>query len=103
MEPISTITERLIKSWQSSAGAQGQALQKCLEATLNKQELKHLTYILPQKPEVVLGVDSCAWLYILNLKKRQLLKSFNQTLMPGENITKITLRLDTRNNKRKGI
>lgn len=97
MESIRVTTERLIKTWQGSTQREkGDPLKDGLRKVLTKQEQRHIKSHFLKDSRVILGVDSSAWLYLINLKKRQLLKKFNQSLKPKEEIVEIRLQLDTK-------
>ena len=95
MEPIRITTERLIKTWQGSIQNEKEShLKDNLGRILNKREQSHVRYCSLKDARLTLGVDSSAWLYMLNFKKRQLLRNLNQVLQPDEAISEIRLRLD---------
>ena len=95
MEPIRIITERLIKTWQGSIQKEKKdLLEDNLGRILTKKEQSHVRYYSLKDTRLTLGVDSSAWLYILNFKKRQLLRNLNQIFQPDEAIIEIRLRLD---------
>jgi len=96
MESIRSTTERLIKNWQESIQKkEGDILNENLKKILTKQEKRHIKYCSWSNSRVILGVDSSAWLYMLHLKKRPLLKRLNQVLPPAQEAVDITLQLDT--------
>ena len=97
MEPIQTTIEKVIKNWseQKTQAGKSDILEKNLKSLLTKREQKHIKYCLVKNTQVVLGVDSTAWLYLLSFKKRQLSKSLSEVLKPKEGTIQIHLRLDT--------
>ena len=102
MEHIRITTQRLIRAWQTERHDKTGALERGFKKILTKQEQKHIKYCLLKDSRLILGIDSSVWLYILNLKKRQLLRNLNlnHILDPGE-ATEIILKLDTgKGNKR---
>ena len=97
MEPIRITTERLIKTWQGSIQKEQKKedlLKDNLGRILTKKEQNHVRHYSLKDTRLTLGVDSSAWLYILNFKKRQLLRNLNQIFQPDEAIIEIRLRLD---------
>ncbi len=100
MEPIRITTQRLIRNWS----AQGQTktedtLGNGLKKFLTKQEQKHITCYFLKDSRVILNLDSSAWLYLINLKKKQLLKNLNQILKPDQTVIEVLLRLDRNGTK----
>ena len=94
MEHICITTKKLIKDWRGKQHTNRERiLEDSLQRVLTKQEQKHIRYYSIKDARVTLGVDSCAWLYMLNLKKRQLLRNLNQILQPKEEIVEILLHL----------
>lgn len=94
MEHIGVITEKLIKDWQGKTRTQKkEVLGDSLKKLLSKKEQKHIMHWSLRDSRLILSVDSSTWLYILNLKKEQLLKGLNQILSPQEAITEIFLQL----------
>jgi hypothetical protein len=96
MEHIRITTEKLIGNWQKKRCTQrDRNLSNGLSKILTSQEQKHVTYqSLEDSRIVTLGVDSSAWLYTLNIKKRQLLKSLNKILGPKEEVSVLFFKLD---------
>jgi len=96
MEPIRTTIERLTKGWQGKKQKEKEdTLGEGLRKFLTKQEQRHIKYYSLKESQVILGVDSSVWLYMLNLKKRQLLRNLNQIHEPKGALTEILLQLDT--------
>lgn len=96
MEPIRATTQRLIKNWSTKRQKDIEAVLKdSLKKFLTKQERRHIKYYFLKDSRIILNVDSSAWLYLLNLKKEQLLKNLNQILKPKGVLTEIFLQLDT--------
>jgi hypothetical protein len=95
MEHIRITTKKLIQDWGARRHDKTGALERGFKKILTKQEQKHIKYYLLKDSRLILGVDSSVWLYIFNLKKRQLLRNLNlnQILGPGE-ATEIILQLD---------
>ena len=99
MELIRATTQRLLKSLSTPRHQERETiLTQGLKRILTKEERRHIKYYSLKDTQVILNVDSSAWLYLLNLKKKQLLKILNQNLAPKETINEITLRLDTGQN-----
>jgi hypothetical protein len=95
METIGIITEKLIQSWQRSPGKEhNEAVKAGLDNLLTKQDKKHVKSCSICDKQVILSVDSSAWLYLLALKKRQLLKNLNSVLPPDIKIINLVLRLE---------
>jgi hypothetical protein len=100
MEPIRITTQRLIKNWSTQRQTEMEdVLGDGLKKFLTKQERKHITRYSLKDSRVILNLDSSAWLYLINLKKKQLLKNLNQILEPGQTITEIFLQLDRNGTK----
>ena len=96
MEHIRITTKKLIKDWKGKRHiSKEKSLRGDLRQIFTKQEQRHIKYYSVKDSRVTLGVDSSAWLYMLNLKKRQLLQSLNQILKPKEEVIDILLQLDT--------
>jgi len=96
MEHIRCTTERVLRDWsQRGCLYKDKMIMDGLRRILTKKEQRHITYHSLKKNGVItLGVDSSVWLYLLNLKKRQLLKSLNQILGSNKEIVSIVFRLD---------
>ncbi|KPK42952.1 MAG: hypothetical protein AMJ78_00385 [Omnitrophica WOR_2 bacterium SM23_29] len=102
MESIRDTIERVVEGWQDKQQkGTGDIIREGLKQYLTRQEQRHIKYYSLKESRVTLGVDSSAWLYLLNLKKRQLLKNLNQFLQTKKSLTEIILQLDT-NPKHKG-
>ncbi|MFC1657809.1 DciA family protein [Candidatus Omnitrophota bacterium] len=101
MESIRNTTQRLISELRHQGRAcQEGAVLNNLRQFFTPQEQKHITNCFVQKGQVVLHLDSSAWLYQLNLKKEMLLKHLNQTLEPKRAIQGILLRLERNETKK---
>lgn len=98
MEQIHITTKRFIQELERkkyTTVKKENIFKNKLKLFLTKQEQKHIKYYTFKDSYVTLHIDSSVWLYILNLKKEQLLKNLNQTANSKEIITKILLQLDT--------
>ncbi len=98
MEHVRTTTQKLIKGW-SSMGQRGDALKQGLKRLFTPQERRHIKRYALRGARLILNIDSSAWLYLLNFKKKQLLKNVNKILEPNQEITEIRLRLDRNETK----
>lgn len=95
MQSIRDTAENVIKKWQGSAKTKRiDVIKGCLAGFLSTRELKHITSYYFKDSKVILGIDSSAWLYMFNVKKRQLSKWLTQALQPGEGSIEVFLRLD---------
>jgi len=63
---------------EKNAGARGDNPEQWLKKALTKKELGHIKVKYFSKGILGLSVDSSAWLYILNLRKEELLKKLKQ-------------------------
>jgi hypothetical protein len=93
MESIRATTQKLINNLSYSKQKED-ILKQGLRRVFSNKERRHIKNHSFNNRRIVLNVDSSVWLYLLNLKKEQLLKNINQTLKPTEAITEIHLRLD---------
>jgi len=115
MEPIRNTIERVIQNWQVKHRNEEGLYEDFLKRFLTKQEQRHIRSLsLKDSPrpcaqgrgsQLILNIDSSAWLYLLNLKKRQLLKNLKQILKSNneEAVNEIILRLDTNYETKKQI
>jgi predicted nucleic acid-binding Zn ribbon protein len=95
MEPISKTAQQLIRGWSAHRQDKGAVtIKNNLRQLLTRQERKHITTCVLKNTQLLLKVDSSAWLYQLNLKKEQLFRCLNQSLGPTQKIEEILLRLD---------
>lgn len=95
MEPIRATTQRLIKTLSAQRHQDKEnILAAGLRSILTKEERKHIKYYSFKDTQVILNLDSSVWIYLLNLKKKQLLNNLNQNLTPKEAVNEIILRLD---------
>ena len=94
VEPIRTTAEKLLHSWRRiSARQMGDLPTGIFQKIFTKQEQKHIKRCYVQEARIILDVDSSAWLFLLNLKKGQVLKTLNQALRPQDKISGVLLRL----------
>lgn len=95
MEHIRITTQRLIRDWQSKSNVRLEAdVWEGLKKNLTRQEQKHIKHYSLRDSRIILGIDSSPWFYMINLKKKRLLKGLNQKLPAGCAITEIFLRLE---------
>lgn len=77
MEPIKDTIETLIKDLQDKRQKpSGDSPAGLLKKAFSHKELKHLQFSTIKKGILNIKVDSSAWLYYLNLKKKSLLAKF---------------------------
>jgi hypothetical protein len=95
MEHISIATGKLINTWQQTGRAKQElTVKSSLAKILSKKEQRHIRFHSLKEGQIILRADSSAWMYIINIKKEQLLKKLNQTLKPAQAVGRITLRLN---------
>ena len=82
MEPLKNTLAALMQSLaRKKAGCLGAGPEQWLKKALTKKELQHIKVKYFSKGVLGLSVESSAWLYILSLKKEELLKTL-QTEAP---------------------
>lgn len=95
MQSIGDTTKKVIKKWQGAVAEKGtDVIKGCLARSLSTRELKHITSYYFKNSRVILGIDSSVWLYMFNVKKRQLSRWLTQALKPREGDIEVFLILD---------
>ena len=80
MDGIKDIVYGVMEDWAAKKeGAQTDSPPVWLKKVLTKRELAHIKFNYFRKGILGIWVDSSGWLYVLNLKKTQLLEKLGQT------------------------
>ena len=100
MERISVITGKLLDQWRSLDRRDNMFTYKVLlKKVLTKHEQRHIKSYSLKENNIIIRVDSSAWLYTLNLKKRDILATLNNMLPPESRINRLNLKLDNQKDK----
>jgi len=87
MEPLkNTLDALMLGLSHKKAGFPGAGPEQWVKKTLTKKELQHIKVKYFSKGVLGLSVDSSAWLYILSLKKEELLKTLQKEAPVIKNI-----------------
>ena len=87
MEPLKNTLAALMRGLSDKKeGASGAGPEQWLTKALTKKELQHIKVKYFSKGVLGLSVDSSAWLYILSLKKEELLKILQKETPAVKNI-----------------
>ena len=79
MEPLKNTLAALMSGLSSKkAGFLGAGPEQWLKNTLTKKELQHIKVKYFHKGTLGLNVDSSTWLYVLSLKKEELLRGLKK-------------------------
>lgn len=79
MEQIKDTISTLLRSWsEQKKGAQELDPEGLIKRVLTKKELQHIKFNYFSKGVVGLKVDSPAWAYSLNLRKKIILANLNE-------------------------
>jgi len=79
MEPLKNTLDTLMRGLlDKKAGSLDAHPEQWLKKTLTNKELRHIKVKYFSKGILGLSVDSSAWLYILNLKKEELLNKLKK-------------------------
>ena len=81
-----TIDEVMRSLTLKKTGFSGADPQECLKKALTKKELGHIKVKYFSKGVLGLSVDSSAWLYILSLKKEELMDKLKKQNLGLKNI-----------------
>jgi hypothetical protein len=88
MEHLKNILDVVMKGIDVKKNASCEAgPQQWLKKTLTKKELEHIKVKYFSKGVLGLSVDSSSWLYILSLKKEELLESLKKENSAIKNIS----------------
>jgi hypothetical protein len=87
MEPLKNTLDALMRGLSDKKeGVSGFGPEQWLKKALTKKELQHIKVKYFSKGVLGLSVDSSAWLYILSLKKEELLKTLQKEAPVVKNI-----------------
>ena len=79
MEPLKNTLDALMRSLANQQeGVQGAGPEQWLKKVLTKKELQHIKVKYFHKGTLGLNVDSSTWLYVLSLKKEELLRGLKK-------------------------
>ncbi len=91
MEPLKNTLDALMRGLSDKKeGFSGAGPEQWLKKALTKKELRHIKVKYFSKGVLGLSVDSSAWLYILSLKKEELL---NELKKENPGLKNINLRI----------
>ncbi len=87
MEPLkNTLDALMLGLSHKKTGCPGAGPEQWLKKALTKKELQHIKVKYFSKGVLSLNVDSSVWLYILSLKKEELLKILQKEAPAVKNI-----------------
>ena len=87
MEPLkNTLDALMLGLSHKKAGCLDAGPEQWLKKALTKKELQHIKVKYFSKGVLSLNVDSSVWLYILSLKKEELLKLLQKEALVVKNI-----------------
>jgi len=78
MELIKEALTNVMQSLEKKRAQKGASPEDYLEQVFNKKELKHVQLKYFKKGVFAVQVDSTAWLYQLNLRKKEYLTQLNK-------------------------
>lgn len=83
---IPRVVEDMARSRDHRTGDPG-ALQRAWQDILEKSELKHTKLVGPRNGNLLVSVDSPAWLYHLRMRKAKILKKLREKMPEIKEIT----------------
>lgn len=83
---IPRVVENMVRSRDQRTGDPG-ALEKAWQDILEKPELKHTKLVGPRDGNLLVLVDSPAWLYHLRMRKAKILKQLLEKMPEIKEIT----------------
>ncbi len=83
---IPQVVEKMARERGQHVGEQD-ALERAWQDILEQQELKHVKLVGPREGNLLVSVDSPAWLYHLRMRKAKILKQLQEKIPEIKDIT----------------
>ncbi len=90
---MSGVVETLLKKWEGGALKKANKVNEAWREALPEKELKKTRPVAIKKSVLTVLVENSSWLYSLTLRKRKILKDFNDNYDSRKKIKDIRFRI----------